>query len=111
VRNGDPREQHPSDERQRDLRRPRDHRLDGAHLLAERFHRPLEEVTPDTDLAADLGVDSMDLIDVNISLEERFHLSMPEFATPEEVHVRTVRDLAALVSARLVPSVARKEPR
>jgi acyl carrier protein len=81
-------------------------------LLAERFHRAVEEVTPDTDLAADLGVDSMDLIDVNISLEERFHLSMPDFATPEEVHVRTVRDLAALVSARrTVPSAARKEPR
>jgi acyl carrier protein len=81
-------------------------------LLAERFHRPLEEVTPDTDLAADLGVDSMDLIDVNISLEERFRLSMPEFATPEEVHVRTVRDLAALVSARLTaPSAVQKEPR
>jgi acyl carrier protein len=77
---------------------------DIAHLLrtvlAERFRRPLKEITPDTRLVADLGVDSLDMIEIHVTLEERLHTSLPQVAMPDEVHVQTVQQLANLIAQR-----------
>jgi acyl carrier protein len=70
-------------------------------VLSDWCHRPLEEVTPDTNLTDDLGVDSMGMIEINIAIEERLPLTIPNCATPDEIDVRTVKDLAGIVAARL----------
>ena len=35
-------------------------------VLAERFHRAVEDIKQDTRLVADLGLDSLDMIEINI---------------------------------------------
>jgi acyl carrier protein len=70
-------------------------------VLSDRCHRPVDDIRPDSTLLDDLGIDSMDMIEINIALEERLPLTMPDCATPDEVDVRTVKDLAGLVAARL----------
>jgi acyl carrier protein len=75
-------------------------------VLAERFRRPLEQITPETRLVADLGVDSLDMIEVNIVLEERLHVVMPQAALPDEINVQTVGEYADLVVSRLADASA-----
>jgi acyl carrier protein len=69
-------------------------------IVAERFCRPLDEINPSTRFV-DLGMDSLDMIEINIALEERLHLSMPQVAAPEELNIETVQQLADLVAAQL----------
>jgi acyl carrier protein len=57
------------------------------------------EIRLDADLEADLGLDSMALIEVNIAIEERLGVPVPAGETPEAA-VRTVADLVAFVEAR-----------
>jgi acyl carrier protein len=67
--------------------------------LARTRNRPLDEIRLETDLEADLGLDSMALIEVNIAIEEQLGVPVPAGETPELV-VRTVADLAAFVLER-----------
>jgi acyl carrier protein len=77
-------------------------------VLAEKFHRPLEKITSETQLEEELGMDSLTMIEVNIALEERLPLSMPDMAAPSDINVRTVRDLAAFLAARLAKQRAER---
>ncbi len=70
-------------------------------VLADKLRRPVDEITPEADLEKDLNVDSMSMIQVNIALEERFEITMPEFVESQEIDVRTVSDLAKFVKARI----------
>ena len=70
-------------------------------IVAERFGRPLQEIRPETRLIVDLGLDSLDMIEINIALEEQLHLPLPQVALPEEVLIETVQHLTDLVTARL----------
>ncbi|MFB3812975.1 MAG: acyl carrier protein [Terriglobales bacterium] len=53
-------------------------------------HVPAEQVRPDSTLA-ELGLDSLDTINLLFELEETFHVSIPD---EETRRVRTVRDIA-----------------
>jgi acyl carrier protein len=77
-------------------------------VLAERFRRPLEEITPDTRLVADLGVDSLDMIEINVTLEERLHVALPQDALADEGRVQTVRQLANLAASLLRPEAGQR---
>jgi acyl carrier protein len=72
-------------------------------LVASSLKRPVEDVPVDAALGEELGVDSMALIDLNITLEQQFQVTLPDFLSPVEASVRTVEDLARLVAARLGP--------
>lgn len=78
-------------------------------VLAEKLHRPIDEITPNADLEKDLNVDSMSMIQVNIALEEQFQIEMPEFVEPEEIQVHTVSELAEFVEARVAKQSAKPE--
>jgi acyl carrier protein len=67
--------------------------------LARTLGRSLEDVQPGSDLEADLGLDSMALIEVNIAIEELLRVPVPAGETPE-LAVRTVEDLVEFVAAR-----------
>jgi acyl carrier protein len=75
-------------------------------LLAERSRRPLEEIMPETRLVDDLGMDSLDMIELNVLLEERLHLAMPEPALPDDINVQTVGQYAELVATLLASAPA-----
>ena len=52
------------------------------------------QVTPDTDIARDLAVDSLALMNIVMELEDRFDISIPIDRLSE---VQTVGDLASLI--------------
>ena len=58
-------------------------------------------VRAESALADDLGVDSLGMIEIGVSLEERFGLRMPDAATPDELGIVTVGDLVGLAMERL----------
>ncbi len=48
-----------------------------------------------------LGVDSLGLIKINVLLEERFDITLPDFTAIEAAPPRTVREVVDLVAGRL----------
>jgi acyl carrier protein len=55
-------------------------------------------VTEDTDLIADLGLDSMQVMELVLAVEDRFDISIPLNVLAD---VRTVRDFARQLEAML----------
>ncbi len=41
-----------------------------------------EELTPDVDLRVDLGIDSMDFLNIVVGLHDRLHVNIPEVDYP-----------------------------
>lgn len=58
-----------------------------------------EEVPLESKLESELEIDSMAMIEINVSLEERFRVAMPDMAVATSVS--TVRDLARFIHAKL----------
>lgn len=52
--------------------------LDIADLLAQIIEVPASEITPQSRLAEDLGVDSLSLLELVIGIEERFGVVIPD---------------------------------
>jgi acyl carrier protein len=48
------------------------------------------QITPEAGLMADLGADSLDMVEIAMAVEETFNLSIPD---EEMEHVHTVGDL------------------
>ena len=70
-------------------------------VLKHVSRRPIEPM-PDSDLAADLGFDSLQILEVVAELEDRFDISIPLNDVPA---ARTVAQVIAQVTA-LVDSAA-----
>jgi acyl carrier protein len=69
--------------------------------LLEVFQRHAEDgaaVTEQSRLVADLGIDSLGVMEVIADLEDKFHLHIPDEALRE---VDTIHDVVAAVEARL----------
>ena len=47
-------------------------------LIAKQLRRPAEEIPPDKDLAQDLNADSLDIVEIVMTLEEHFNLRIPD---------------------------------
>jgi acyl carrier protein len=62
-------------------------------LLGERFPQKAP-ITADMHISRDLGLDSLAAMDLLMSLEDRFDVSIPLNSLPE---VETISDLAALI--------------
>ncbi|MDI1449490.1 acyl carrier protein [Polyangium sp. 6x1] len=75
---------------------------DVRRIIAETLRLPVEQVALDTRLdEARLGIDSLGLIKLNVALEEAFDITLPDFTTPEQPHIRVVADVAALVADKV----------
>ena len=68
--------------------------------LARVLNLPETSISLDSELEADLELDSMALIQVNIAIEEQLRVAVPAGETPETAVV-TVRDLVDFVAGRL----------
>ena len=53
-------------------------------ILAEQFDVEEDKVTADTDLQEDLGADSLDVVDLLMSIEDEFGVEVPD----DEIEVR-----------------------
>ena len=65
-------------------------------MVAEQFLLERSEISADTAFVADLGADSLDVVELAMALEEEF--ALPD--TPEDVisEIVTIGDLAAYVN-------------
>jgi acyl carrier protein len=77
-------------------------------VLSEVLGVPLADVTPDSELEADLGMDSLRMIETNVALEVKFGFVSPDVARPEELDIRTVDDLVGYVARQLLEQGGRQ---
>ena len=65
-------------------------------ILAEQFDVEEDKIVEDTDLQDDLGADSLDVVDLLMSIEDEFEIEIPD----EEIeNIRTVGALVAYIEA------------
>ncbi|MGI5877631.1 MAG: acyl carrier protein [Christensenellales bacterium] len=66
-------------------------------ILVSEFDMDASEITPDTSLADDLAMDSLEIMELLIALEKRLGITIP---TEEIVELKTVAQVAAYLEAR-----------
>ena len=65
-------------------------------ILAEQFGVEEDTITADTDLQEDLGADSLDVVDLLMSIEDEFEVEVPD----EEIeNIKTVGALVSYIEA------------
>ena len=65
-------------------------------ILAEQFNVEEDKITADTDLQEDLGADSLDVVDLLMSIEDEFEVEVPD----EEIeNIKTVGSLVSYIEA------------
>lgn len=66
-------------------------------ILSKQLRVDKSKITAKTNIAADLGADSLDLVEILMSLEEEFNISIPDEAIPGIV---TVGDLVKYIESK-----------
>lgn len=66
-------------------------------VIADKLSVSVEEITLESAFKADLGADSLDLVELVMGLEEEFDISIPE---ADMVNILTVKDAVNYVTAR-----------
>ena len=67
-------------------------------ILAEQFDVEEDSLKNETDLQDDLGADSLDVVDLLMSIEDEFEIEIPD----EEIeNIRTVGDLVSYIEANI----------
>ena len=65
-------------------------------ILAEQNDVEEDKITADTDLQEDLGADSLDVVDLLMSIEDEFEVEVPD----EEIeNIKTVGSLVSYIEA------------
>lgn len=65
-------------------------------ILAEQFDVEEDKITADTDLQEDLRADSLDVVDLLMSIEDEFEVEVPD----EEIeNIKTVGSLVSYIEA------------
>ena len=65
-------------------------------ILAEQFDVEQDKITVDTDLQEDLGADSLDVVDILMSIDDEFEVEVPD----EEIeNIKTVGALVSYIEA------------
>ena len=67
-------------------------------IMAARLGLPAEQLVPEARLVEDLGLDSLDAVELAISVERKFDIDVPE---EELTKLKTVADMVALVESRV----------
>ncbi len=63
-------------------------------ILAAQFDVEEDSITLETDIQADLNADSLDIVDIMMSIEDEFDFEVPDEAVEE---VKTVADLVKYI--------------
>lgn len=65
-------------------------------IIANQLSVNVEKITEKTNIAEELGADSLDLVEILMSLEDEFGVSIPDEVIPE---IKTVKDIADFIDA------------
>ena len=63
-------------------------------IICEQLEIDSHLVTEDASISGDLGADSLDLVDLSMSIEEEFNLEVPDDVLD---HVRSVGDIVKFI--------------
>ena len=63
-------------------------------MLAKQLNIKPEVIKPESDVVKDLGADSLDVVELLISLEDNYGVSIPE---DDVVNVKTVQDIVNML--------------
>ena len=63
-------------------------------IICEQLEIDSHLVTEDASISGDLGADSLDLVDLSMSIEEEFDLEVPDDVLD---HIRTVGDIVKFI--------------
>lgn len=67
-------------------------------ILSEQFDVEEDSITPDTSISEDLGADSLDVVDLLMSIEDEFEIEIPD----EEIdNIKTVGELVKYIEANV----------
>lgn len=67
-------------------------------ILSEQFDVEEDTITTDTSIADDLGADSLDVVDLLMSIEDEFEIEVPD----EEIeNIKTVDQLVKYIEANM----------
>ncbi len=65
-------------------------------LISKQLNRAVDEITEDKEVVKDLGADSLDVVEMLMSLEEEFNITVPE---EDAVNIKTVGDIVKLIDS------------
>ena len=63
-------------------------------IICEQLEIDSHLVTEDASISGDLGADSLDVVDLSMSIEEEFNLEVPDDVLD---HIRTVGDIVKFI--------------
>lgn len=63
-------------------------------IIAKQLSVKPEEVKAESNIAEDLGADSLDLVEILMSLEDEFGISIPDEAIPQ---IKTIKDVVEFI--------------
>lgn len=67
-------------------------------ILSEQFDVEEDSITTETSISEDLGADSLDVVDLLMSLEDEFEIEVPD----EEIeNIKTVGELVKYIESNL----------
>jgi acyl carrier protein len=67
-------------------------------ILSEQFDVEEDTITPETNISEDLGADSLDVVDLLMSIEDEFEIEVPD----EEIeNIKTVGELVKYIESNL----------
>ena len=64
------------------------------NMLAKQLNLSPAKITMESDVVKDLGADSLDVVELLISLEDDYGISIPE---DDIVNVKTVKDIVEMI--------------
>ena len=67
-------------------------------ILSEQFDAAEETITAETSISDDLGADSLDVVDIIMSVEDEFDIEVPEASVE---NIKTVGELVSFVEGLL----------
>ena len=67
-------------------------------ILSNQFDVEEDSITPETNIADDLGADSLDVVDMLMSLEDEFDVEIPD---DEIEKIRTVGDVVTYIEENM----------
>ena len=65
-------------------------------IIADQLSVKVEDIKEDTNIAEELGADSLDLVEILMSLEDEFGVSIPDEAIPE---IKTIKDIVEFIES------------
>ncbi len=63
-------------------------------ILSEQFDVEEDSITPETSITEDLGADSLDVVDLLMSIEDEFEIEIPD---GEVENIKTVGELVSYI--------------